>query len=242
MLDEYFEDLVALIDLSQNKPLNQSVYEGLRTAIIKGVIPVGERINEKEYSLRLNISRTPIREALRRIEEEGLVEYIPRYGTVVKKVTKADVEEIFKIRVVLEILATTNAMRVMTDEQYDEMKELLDCTDELNRQGELKQVIELSGEFNQMLFRFSNMPRLESILIKLKAYLSRFRDISLNDAKRRERALREHRFIYENMRNNNEEFVNMLIREHLDHSRKFILFQLEKEENEALLEQVQYDD
>lgn len=242
MLDEYFDALMGLIDLSQNKPLNQIVYEGLRTAIIKGIIPVGERINEKEYSLRMNISRTPIREALRRIEEEGLVEYIPRFGTVVKKVTKADAEEIFKIRVVLEILAATNAMHVMTEEQYEEMRELLVRTDELNAKGELKQVIELSGEFNEMLISFSQMPRLESILMKLKDYLRRFRDISLNDDKRRNRALKEHVLIYESMRNGNEELVEMLIKEHLEHSRRFILMQIEREENKNILEQVRYDD
>lgn len=240
-MDEYFGALIGLIDLSQNKPINQIVYEGLRTAIIKGIIPVGERINEKEYSLRMNISRTPIREALRRIEEEGLVEYIPRYGTVVKKVTKSDVEEIFKIRLVLEILAATNAMHVMTEEQFVEMESLLEKTAEINRSGDFKRVIGLSGEFNSMVFRFSQMPRLESILTKLKDYLTRFRDISLYDPERRIQALEEHVYIYQCMRGQNEELVGTVIKEHLERSRDFIIHQLEQIENGDAFEQVQHD-
>jgi len=82
-VDEYIKEVIKLADLSQNKPLNEIVFEGLRIAIIKGIIPVGERINESVYAEKMNISRTPVREALRRIQEEGLVEYVPHYGVVV---------------------------------------------------------------------------------------------------------------------------------------------------------------
>ena len=125
-MDEYIKEVIKLADLSQNKPLNEIVFEGLRIAIIKGIIPVGERINESVYAEKMNISRTPVREALRRIQEEGLVEYVPHYGVVVKKITIEDAVEIYQIRKALDILATQNAMKIMTEEQFDEMKALLE--------------------------------------------------------------------------------------------------------------------
>lgn len=117
-MDDYMETVVKLVDLRQDMPLNQIVYKGLRSSIIKGIIPVRERINEKKYSVELNVSRTLIREALYCIYDEGLIEHIPNSGFVVKKVTVDDVEEIYKIRIALDTLASINAMNLMTDENF----------------------------------------------------------------------------------------------------------------------------
>lgn len=234
-MDEYFKKIAELTDLKQNKPLNEIVYEGLRNAIIQGHIPVGERINESIYSQKMNISRTPVREALRRIQQEGLVEYVPRLGVVVKKITIEDAKEIYQIRMALDILATTNAMKIMTDDDFDEMKNLLEKTQEANDNGEVQKVIELSRDFNDIIYRFAQMPRLESILHKLREYLVRFRDISLNGEERRKKALEEHWLIYKNMKNKNFEAIALIIQEHLQYSEEFIydaMRKLEKAEKE----------
>ncbi|WZU00897.1 GntR family transcriptional regulator [Erysipelothrix sp. D19-032] len=97
-MKDYMDRVIDLVDLSQNLPLNQIIYEGLRTAIISGVIPMGERINEKFYLESLNVSRTPVREALRRIQDEDIVQYIPNYGIVVTTFNLDDVREIYQIR------------------------------------------------------------------------------------------------------------------------------------------------
>src|SRR5690606_15058377 len=105
------------------------------------------------YSERMNISRTPIREALKRIEDEGLVEYIPNVGVIVKKVSKEDVEEIFKIRIALETLATKNAMEIMTEKEFEQMYQLLVNTEEANSRNEVDTVIDLFTDFNDMIYR-----------------------------------------------------------------------------------------
>lgn len=232
-MDEYMKEVIKLADLSQNKPLNEIVFEGLRIAIIKGIIPVGERINESVYAEKMNISRTPVREALRRIQEEGLVEYVPHYGVVVKKITIEDAVEIYQIRKALDILATQNAMKIMTEEQFDEMKALLEKTDEADAGGDYKEVIELSGQFNDMIYEFCRMPRLDVIVKKLRQYLMRFRDISLTENDRRRKALDEHWLLYQNMRKKNYEQVAMITSEHLDYSEKFILKEMRRIEEEA---------
>lgn len=232
-MDEYMKEVIKLADLSQNKPLNEIVFEGLRIAIIKGIIPVGERINESVYAEKMNISRTPVREALRRIQEEGLVEYVPHYGVVVKKITIEDAVEIYQIRKALDILATQNAMKIMTEEQFDEMKALLEKTDEADARGDYKEVIELSRQFNDMIYEFCRMPRLDVIVKRLRQYVMRFRDISLTENNRRRKALDEHWLLYQNMRKKNYEQVAIITSEHLDYSEKFILKEMRRIEEEA---------
>jgi len=231
-MDEYIKEVIKLTDLSQNKPLNEIVFEGLRNAIIKGIIPIGERINESVYAEKMNISRTPVREALRRIQEEGLVEYVPHYGVVVKKITIEDAIEIYQIRKALDILAAQNAMRIMTEEQFDEMEALLHKTDEADKRGDFREVIELSKRFNDMIYTFSRMPRLDIIAKKLRQYLMRFRDISLTENERRRKALDEHWILYRNMRQKNYEQVAIITTEHLDYSEKFILKEMRRIEEQ----------
>ncbi|WFA08137.1 GntR family transcriptional regulator [Tissierella sp. Yu-01] len=227
-MKDYINEVIKLTDLKQNKPINEIVYEGLRTAIIKGIIPVGERIKETEYSERMNISRTPIREAIKRIEDEGLVEYIPNIGVIVKKVSKEDVEEIFKIRIALETLATTSAMKIMTESEFEEMHQLLKKTEEANSRNEVKAVIDLFSEYNQMIYRFSRMPRLDHMVTRLRDYLARFRDISLTGEARRRKALDEHWIIYNIMKDKNYDVVPLIISNHLDYAKSYIMQEIEK--------------
>ena len=93
-MKNWMDEFVNNTDLSQNRPIKEVVYESLRKTLIESKIPVGERFIEKEYSDRLNISRTPVRESLKQLEAEGLVKYIPRTGVVVNRITKEDVIEI----------------------------------------------------------------------------------------------------------------------------------------------------
>lgn len=139
---DYMSDVISMIDLNQNLPLNQIIYEGLRSAIIHGVIPMGERINEKHYAQALNVSRTPIREALHRIQNEEIVQYVPNYGIVVTTFTHEDVYEIYQIRTALDILATTNAMRLMTPEREAAMETLLTETEAAQAVGMLRKSLQ----------------------------------------------------------------------------------------------------
>lgn len=229
-MEDYISQVIKITEFNQNKPLNEIVYEGLRNAIIKGIIPVGERINESEYSIRLNISRTPIRDAIRRIEEEGLVEYIPKYGVVVKKVTVEDAEEIFKIRQSLEVLATTNAMKIMTPKEFEEIYLLLEKTEEANANKDVEAVIKYSSDFNDLIYEFARMPRLTIIVTKLREYLARFRDISLAGEDRRRKALDEHWDIYYNMKSKNYDKISSLVIEHLEYAKGFIIREIIKME------------
>lgn len=227
---DYIHDLIEIIDLSQNKPLNDIVYEGLRKAIIKGIIPVGERLNEKVYAEDMNISRTPIRKAITRLHDEGLLEYVPNYGMIVKRVTIEDAAEIYKIRCVLDTLASTEAMFNMNNADYVEMNELLSSTEAAEERGETELVIRYFSDFNDLIYRYARMPRLTIMVGRLRDYLVRFRDISLHDDARRKKALQEHRIIYRCLMNRDEDQMRMVIKEHLSYYNSAIVAKLLKEE------------
>lgn len=220
---DYMDELVKDTNFSQNKPIREVVYESLRATIISGVIPVGERIVEKEYAERLNISRTPVREALRRLEIEELVEYLPRVGAVVKMISIEDVIEIYKIRHSLEVLASINAMENITEEEIRDIEKLLDFTEQKNKEGDVEEVIKLFGVFNSKIYEASRMRRLAGMISRLNEYLQRFRNISISENERREKALREHRLILKAITEKNKEDIDDIIKKHLEDSLEIVM-------------------
>lgn len=215
---DYIDVLIKNTNFNQNKPIREIVYESLRSTIISGIIPVGERIVEKEYADRLNISRTPVREALRMLEMEELVENIPRVGIIVKRISIEDVVEIYKIRHNLEVLASINAMDNITEEEIKKIEDLLDLTEQKNNEGDVKEVIRLFGVFNSMIYEASRMKRLAGMISRLNEYIQRFRDISISENERREKALKEHRLILKAITDKNKDIIDPLIKKHLEDS------------------------
>ena len=221
------KQLIALTDLTQDRPLKEIVYEGLRKAIILGVIPVGERINQKNFAVYMNISRTPIRSGIEMLKEEGLLEEIPGYGVVVKKITISDVEEIFKIRTSLETLASIQAMEIMTAEEHAQMDALLAATIAANDAGDADAVVAYFSDYNHMLLSFARMPRLVLVVEQLREYLIRFRDISLHEYERRTRALFEHTLIYHCIKTKDKELVKIVIKDHLNVAKDYIIEEIQ---------------
>lgn len=216
------------LDLTVNKPLKFLVYEAFRKTIILGEIPAGERINEKEFSEIMNISRTPIRYALQTLVEEKLAEHVPGIGIIVKGINTNDAYEIYAIRKSLDVLATTTAMKKMTSEDFTQLHQLLEETERLNELNEIDLVLEKFSDFNEFIYDKSQMLRLKSIVMKLQEYLIYFRDIAIRSKDRRDKALHEHWLIYRGMLNQDEEQLSLLITEHLDYSLKFIIKEMDK--------------
>lgn len=209
--------------------LSDFVYEYVRNHVISGEWPVGMRINEKELAEKLHVSRTPIRSALARIYREGLLEYSKNWGYRVRVVTQDDVREIYRIRVVLEALATYEASLRMDDRDFAVMEDIIRRSQEALDNGRPEEVLECSTEFNEQIFRFAGMPRLTMIQKTLHEYLLRFRNVSFsgkpND--RRQLAVEEHAAIVRAMRLKDKELLRQLTEEHLSHSERYILEELE---------------
>ncbi|MGK0551536.1 GntR family transcriptional regulator [Enterococcus faecalis] len=220
------------LDLTVNKPLKRLVYEAFRKTIILGEIPAGERINEKEFSEIMNISRTPIRYALQTLVEEKLVEHVPGIGIIVKGINTKDAYEIYAIRKSLDVLATTTAMKQMTHADFEALKSLLKTTEALNEADQVEAVLQKFSDFNEFIYNKSQMLRLKSIVLKLQEYLIYFRDIAVRSKERRDKALKEHWLIYRGMLNQDEQQLTLLITEHLDYSLKFIIKEMDQRLND----------
>lgn len=225
-MKNWMDEFVNNTDLSQNRPIKEVVYESLRKTLIESKIPIGERFIEKEYSDRLNISRTPVRESLKQLESEGLVKYIPRTGVVVNRITKEDVIEIYKIRSHMEFLVATEAMKHIQQSDADKIYKLLDQTEIVNKENNLEEVVRLFSLFNTELYALSKMKILPNIISTLNNYLHKFRKISIADKTRREKAIVEHREITKAIVNKDRDLAEVIIKKHLYDSLDVVLLEI----------------
>lgn len=226
-MKNWMDEFVNNTDLSQNRPIKEVVYESLRKTLIENNIPIGERFIEKEYSDRLNISRTPVRESLKLLESEGLIKYIPRTGVVVNKITKEDVIEIYKIRTSLEILVANEAMKHINQNDVDRIYKLLDETSIANKENNIEEVIRLFSLYNTEFYKLSQMNILPNLISNLNNYLHRFRKISIEDESRREEAINEHRRIIKAIINKDRDLAEVIIKKHLYDSLDVVLSDIE---------------
>lgn len=225
-MKNWMDEFIANTDLSQNRPIKEVVYESLKKTLIESKIPIGERFIEKEYSDRLNISRTPVRESLKQLELEGLVKYIPRTGVVVNRITREDVIEIYKIRSSLEFLVATEAMKYIQQSDADKIYKLLDETEIANKENNIEEVIRLFSVYNTELYELSHMKILTTIISNLNNYLHKFRKISIEDKVRRENAIIEHRNIIKAILNKDRDLAEVIIKKHLYDSLDVVLLQI----------------
>ena len=124
--------------MMESRPIREIAYDVLKKAIITGEIPAGERIVETEYADRLHISRTPLREALRKLERDGLVEYVMRRGVIVHAFTTEDVDQIYTIRNSLEMLTLPYIIEKATPEDIASLREKLAEMDRLMEKDEVE--------------------------------------------------------------------------------------------------------
>ena len=206
--------LCEFLDLSKNAPIKDVLFDAFKQAITLGRVPAGTSINEKQLAQSLHISRTPIRAALDMLAADRLVDRKPGSGVIVRGISKRDAEEVYEIRVVLEVLATTKAAHNMTDEDFEEMRQLLEEGQRLNAANDVDGVVNNWDEFNQFIFAKANSPRLQSIIEPLQAYTRYFRNVSAKPELRRNQALEEHWGIYLAMRFGPETKIEQVVRAH----------------------------
>lgn len=220
------------LDLTINKPLKTLIYEAFKKTIILGDIPAGERINEKAFAEAMNISRTPVRNALKQLTEEKLLEYQPGTGVIVRGISIRDAYEIYDIRAALDSLATIRAMELMSQKDFDELDALIEAGLRLNEEDRVDEVMQNFSDFNSFIYKKAQMPRLKAIVTSIGEYLIYFRDLAIRAKERRDVALDEHALLVRCMKNRDEEQIALVVREHLDHSLHFIVKEMEERQIE----------
>ena len=185
------------INLDTYQPLREVICESLRNAIKNGKLKPGERLMEVQLAEELGISRTPVREAIRKLEQEGYVIMLPRRGTYVSSVSVHDVQEIFEIRTALESLSTGLAARRIENEELEQLQKLLAAIEGYIDKHDIDNIVKTDIEFHDLLYKVSRNERLSGIISNLKEQLSRFRTLSMSYPGRLKETLEEHREMVE---------------------------------------------
>jgi DNA-binding GntR family transcriptional regulator len=184
-----------ILNMDNYKPLREIVFEAMREAIVSGRLVPGERLVEIKLALEMGVSRTPVREAIRKLELEGFVIMMQRKGAYVAGLSPREIRDVFEIRSTLESLAARLAAERISEPQLDNLKKLLaDIESKIGIQ-DLEAVVKLDIAFHDTLFRASGNARLVSLLSNLREQIHRYRSMSLSYPGRMMIALNEHRAI-----------------------------------------------
>lgn len=203
------------IQLDNYQPLRELVFEALREAIISGVLKPGERLMEVQLAEEMGVSRTPVREAIRKLELEKLVIMVPRKGAYVADISKRDVAEVFEIRRALEGLAASLAADRVTEDQLELMERYLLMISDAIEKGNLDDTIEIDTLFHEVLYQAANNAWLEDMINNLREHIQRHRSTSLAHPGRMKQAFIEHRKIVEAIGNRDADLAKKLAEEHI---------------------------
>lgn len=195
--------------------LGSRVFHTIRENILAGKYRPNEELKEKTIGEELGVSRTPVREALRQLELEGLVSIIPNKGAYVIGITRKDMQDIYEIRGHLEGLCAKWAATNITKEQLDELEEIVFLAEFHAKKGNTEQLVELDDKFHETLYKASNSKELSRVLSDFHHYLQRVRKVTLKDDVRAKQSNQEHMMIVEALKAHNAELAEKLASEHI---------------------------
>ncbi|MEG0126079.1 MAG: GntR family transcriptional regulator [Clostridia bacterium] len=213
---------------TESKPIRDIAYEVLKRAIVMGEIPAGTRVVETEYAERMHISRTPLREALRKLERDGLVEYVPRRGVVVRAFTIDDVKEIYTIRNALEMLTLPAIVQNATAEDIASLREKLRAMDVFDQNNDIAALSPLARAFHAQLTAISGLPRILRVIEGQDQYINRFSAVSIARETRRRAAREEHYRLVEYVEARDLDSFEALMQKHIERSKQTCLLALEE--------------
>ncbi|MDO5022930.1 MAG: GntR family transcriptional regulator [Eubacteriales bacterium] len=205
------------------KAIRELAYEQLKHTIIMGEIPVGTRIIETHFAKKLHISRTPLREALRRLEQDGLVEYQERKGVRVSAFTIEDIEEVFLIRNALMMLIMPSIIQNVDDEDITALKNILSEMDISQRNEDADALAKQNRAFHKTIESISNKKRILRVIDSQEDYILRFSAITIASIVRRSNAHNEHHKMLELLQNKDLEGLSKLYEHHLEESKETCL-------------------
>ena len=203
--------------------LTERVFSEIEQAILSGIYSVGDQLVESKISLELGVSRTPVREALKQLELEGLVTTIPNKGTFVVGVSTEDILDIYTIRVAVEGISSKLAAERITDSDAKELETLVELQEFYASKGDIFQLLQLDTKFHEIIYEISGSRILKHTLASFHNQLKRARESSLLTTGRTITAVKEHRDIYEAIAAKDANKAKELTELHITNARDNIL-------------------
>ena len=216
-------------DIQNHRPLREMVYEELKMQILTGTIIPGTRMMEVELAEEMGVSRTPVREAIRKLELEGLVVMVPRKGAYVAGISMKDIHEVYELRSALEALAASLAAVRITDEELEEMERQMVREAKETEENNLQGIVSIDTTFHDLLYQAAHNQRLVQFINILQEQLQRFRSATLSRPGRSKYALEEHKKIVEALANKDAKLAAKLATEHIENAENAMIFAMDKD-------------
>lgn len=213
-------------------PLRDVVYKTIRDAILKGELKPGTRLMEIHLASSLGVSRTPVREAIRMLEREGLAVTFPRRGAQVAHMSVKDLEDVIEIRESLDVLAATKTCENVTDEVIERLESSVEAFRNVIKSGDFRKIVEADEDFHNIIYEAANNPKLTQIVKSLREQMYRYRYEYIKEKDMISHLLTEHENILLAIKRRDKSYVIEMMREHIDNQYKTVKRLIEKREEE----------
>lgn len=222
------------IEMNDLLPLRDVVFHTLRKAILTGQLKPGERLMEVHLANKLGVSRTPIREAIRKLELEGLVTMIPRRGAEVAQITEKSLKDVLEVRRALDVLSVELACERITKEEMEELYRACQEFEKAAREKEPSVIAQADVRLHDIIVDATRNQRLKQLVNNLSEQMYRYRFVYIQEANQYENLIEEHREVYESIAERNKERAARAARLHIDNQELSILRQLRLEKSGKL--------
>ena len=219
------------VKMDEYLPLRDVVFKTLRQAILKGELEPGERLMEIQLAERLGVSRTPIREAIRKLELEGLVLMIPRKGAEVARISENNLRDVLEVRRALEELAIELACQRMSEEDIDNLQKAQDDFKAAISEGDAMKIAETDEHYHDVIYEGTQNAKLIQMLNNLREQMYRYRLEYIKDEDKRKILILEHERILKAVRERKVADAKEAMREHIDNQEITVAKNITEKEN-----------
>ena len=221
------------VKMDEFLPLRDVVFNTLRQAILTGELKPGERLMEIHLANRLGVSRTPIREAIRKLELEGLVTMIPRRGAEVAQITEKSMSDVLEVRRAMDALCAELACERITEEELEQLRRACEKFAQTVKTRDVKKIAQADVELHDIILQATGNSRLIQLVNNLSEQMYRYRFEYIKDLSQHESLVEEHKIIYESLVDRDTVRAAEAARIHIDNQRKAIIRQIRLDREKA---------
>ena len=222
------------VDMDEFLPLRDVVFNTLRKAILTGQLKPGERLMEVHLANSLGVSRTPIREAIRKLELEGLVIMIPRRGAEVARITEKSLKDVLEVRRALDVLSVELACDRITEEDIERLLNACQDFEQAARGKDSSVIAKADVDLHDIIVEATGNQRLQQLVNNLSEQMYRYRFVYIKEESQHDTLVVEHREIYESIARRDKERAMAAARIHIDNQEKSIIRQIRMENESGL--------
>ncbi len=226
-MKEKKDPLKSLKPVGKPRSMGEVAYMSLKEAIVNGDLLPGQRLIEHQLSNQMRISRIPVREAIKKLEQDGLVQKLDRRGFIVTSLTKKEIEEAFGIRSVLESYAAYLATEQMNEALLEKLQGSIDAYRKGLEEGDTEKLMQLNTQFHEAVYKAAGSKKLYSLINNFRDSIYRYRRPLLNSPEFARLSLHDHEEMVAAMRERDKEKVEKLVRRHILRGKDIIIKEAE---------------